>query len=72
MNNRDFFRTVHEWLKPYIERGEIIRVHAELYLPMILGQTTHFIRCWLIGRMALDLDEVAEPLVTAAWKALKG
>jgi AcrR family transcriptional regulator len=68
--NQEFFRAISEWLKPYLDRGEVIRVPASLYVPLVLGPTAHFCRHWLAQRMALDMDEVAETFAAAAWKSL--
>jgi AcrR family transcriptional regulator len=68
--NQEFFRAVHDWLRPFITAGEIILVPAVLYVPLILGPTTHFARHWLAHRMALDMSEVAETFATIAWKSL--
>jgi AcrR family transcriptional regulator len=69
--NREFFTVVHEWLRPFIENGEIIRLPAELYVPLILGPTTHIARHWLLHRLFFDLSEIAEPLAEAAWRSLR-
>jgi AcrR family transcriptional regulator len=69
--NQDFFRAVHEWLLPFVEKGEVIRVPSALYVPLVLGPTAHFARHWLAHRMALDFGEVADVFAGAAWKALK-
>lgn len=69
--NQEFFRAMHDWLRPYVERGEVIRVAPALYTPLILGPTTHFARHWLAHRLTLDMAEVAEVLAEAAWQALR-
>jgi AcrR family transcriptional regulator len=69
--NQEFFRAMHDWLRPYIERDEVIRVAPALYTPLILGPTTHFARHWLAHRLTLDMAEVAEVLAEAAWQALQ-
>jgi AcrR family transcriptional regulator len=68
--NQEFFRAIYGWLRPFIDRGEVVRVPPALYVPLILGPTAHFARHWLAHRMALDLNEVAETFATAAWKSL--
>jgi AcrR family transcriptional regulator len=69
--NQEFFRAIHDWLRPYIERGEVVRVTPALYTPLLLGPTTHFARHWLAHRLTLDLAEVAETLAEAAWQSLR-
>jgi AcrR family transcriptional regulator len=65
-----FFRAVHDWLQPFIERGEIVRVPASLYVPLILGPAASFSRHWLSNRLDLDMTEVTELLAEAAWKSV--
>jgi AcrR family transcriptional regulator len=65
-----YFRAVHEWLQPFIEKGEIIRVSPSLYVPLILGPAASFSRHWLSHRLDLDMTEVAEILAEAAWKSV--
>jgi AcrR family transcriptional regulator len=68
--NQEYFRAIYDWLRPFIDRGEVIRVPAALYVPLIVGPAAHFARHWLAQRMALDLQEVAETFAAAAWKSL--
>lgn len=69
--NREFFRAIHEWFQPYIERGEMIRVPDDLYVSLILGPTTHFARHWLAGRETVDLNQAADIFAAIAWKSLQ-
>jgi AcrR family transcriptional regulator len=69
--NQEFFRAIHAWLQPAIERGQVIRVPAALYLPLILGPTTHYARHWLAHRLAFDRDEILDVLTDAAWKSIR-
>jgi AcrR family transcriptional regulator len=65
-----FFRAVHEWLQPFIEKGEIIRVAPSLYVPLILGPAASFSRHWLSRRLDLDMTEVTDILAETAWKSV--
>ncbi len=67
---QSFFRAVHEWLQPFIEKGEIIRVPPSLYVPLILGPAASFSRHWLSHRLDLDITEVTDILAEAAWKSV--
>ena len=69
--NAEFFRVVHEWLRPFIDRGDVIRLRPALYAPLIVGPAAHVARHWLAHRLSVDLSEVAEVLAAAAWRALK-
>ncbi len=69
--NQEFFRAVHAWLLPYIEQGQVIRIPAALYVPVILGPTTHYARHWLAHRLGLDRAEVLEVLARSAWNSLR-
>jgi AcrR family transcriptional regulator len=69
--NQEFFRAIHAWLRPYVERGEVITAPAALYVPLILGPTAHFARHWLAHRLALDIDDVIGTLARAAWQSIR-
>lgn len=68
--NQELYRSVHAWLLPYIERGEIKRLPPALYVSLIIGSAAHLARHWLANRVSVDLLEVAEPLADAAWESL--
>lgn len=69
--NRAFFHALHDWLRPFIERGEIVAVPEDLYVSLILGPTTHFSRHWLAGRETIDPRKAADVFAAAAWNALR-
>ncbi|HWC91366.1 MAG TPA: TetR/AcrR family transcriptional regulator [Pirellulales bacterium] len=66
-----FYRMIYEWLQPFIQRGEIVRVPPALYGSLIFGPAAHFARHWLAHRVPLDMAEVADVLAAATWKSLK-
>lgn len=68
--NHDFFEAVHNWLRPFIDRGEILRLPAEMYASLVIGPASHCARHWLAGRLSIDLIEAAQPLADAAWRSL--
>lgn len=69
--NQEFFRAVHGWLVPFIERGEVVRLPAALYVPLLLGPAAHYARHWLAHRLTLDRAEVVTVLARAAWESLR-
>lgn len=58
-----------QWLHPFVERGEVVQMPDELYASLLFGAATHYARHWLVGRLTLDLDVVAEHLSEATWRA---
>lgn len=68
--NRDFFHSLYEWFRPFVERGEMIKAPEDLYVSLILGASTHFARHWLAGREKVDLPKAVEVFTAAACKAL--
>lgn len=69
--NLQFFRALHDWLKPFIESGEVVRVPPHLYAPLIFGPTSHYARHWLAERMPVDPAEATEVIASAVWRSLK-
>jgi len=66
-----FFQAVYEWLKPFIERGDLIALAPALYPPLVFGPVASFARHWLTHRMDVDRDLVADTLALAAWNSLR-
>jgi len=60
-----------DWLRPFAARGEIIPLPEELYASLLFGAATHYARHWLVGRLTLDLETVAESFSLATWRALR-
>ncbi len=58
------------WLKPYVDRGEVVSLPADLYSSLVFGASTHYVRHWLVGRLKLDLTSAAEHLAEATCRAL--
>jgi AcrR family transcriptional regulator len=69
--NREFFTVVHQWLRPFIDKDQVVRLPPALYVPLILGSASHVARHWLLHRLSFDLSEIAETLAEAAWKSLR-
>jgi AcrR family transcriptional regulator len=63
-------RDLAEWLRPFVERGEVVRLPDDLYDTVIYGPCSHFARHWLAGREKLELDQVARDLSEAIIRAL--
>jgi len=69
--NDEFARAVWSHLKPFVDRGELIRLPPELYFSLIIGPATHLSRNWLRGRIEHNLTAAADELAEAAWKSLR-
>jgi AcrR family transcriptional regulator len=51
-----------DWLRPFVERGEVIDMPPDLYDTVVFGPCSHFARHWLVGREELDFDDVVKHL----------
>lgn len=69
MNRRTRDELTH-WLKPFVDRGEIVSLPADLYSSLIFGASTHYARHWLTGRLKLELESAARHLAEATCRAL--
>ncbi len=68
--NRRTREDLANWLRPFALQNEIIQLPEELYASLIFGAATHYARHWLVGRLTLNLDFVAESLSQATWLSL--
>jgi AcrR family transcriptional regulator len=66
-----YFQAVYEWLRPFVERGEVIQAPAALYIPLLHGPASNFARHWLAHRLTLDMNPVIDLLADAAWNSLR-
>lgn len=66
-----FAETIWLRLKPFADRGELVKLPRELYFSQIIGPAAHLARGWLLGRIENDLLSAVEPLAEAAWKSLR-
>jgi AcrR family transcriptional regulator len=69
--NREFFHKIQDWLRPFVERREVIQAPFDLYVPLLLGATAHLCRHWLAGRITGKLPSFANDLANAAWRSLQ-
>lgn len=69
-NTRDRFKEVFAVLKPWFKSGELRRLPAELYAPLLIGPAQEYAREWLRGRVKLDPRKVIDELALAAWRSL--
>lgn len=67
-----FAGAVYAWLRPFIDRGEVVAIPPALTVPLILGPTSSFARQWLAHRLDLDTQSVVDTLAEAAWNSLRG
>lgn len=68
--NTTLVRQVLDLLHPYIDRGEIQRLPAEILLSLLLGPAQEFVRLWLSGRAGLTPQQARRLLADAAWKSV--
>lgn len=66
-----YVQAVWSHLQPFVERGEIISLPPNLYIPLIIGPTTHVCREWHRGRFDADLFSATETLIETAWRSLQ-
>jgi AcrR family transcriptional regulator len=59
-----------QWLRPFVERGEVSDLPEDLYTSVVHGSSSHFARHWLAGRQSLDLPSAVEHLASATWGGL--
>ena len=69
--SQHFAQTIWLRLKPFADRGQLVRMPQELYFSQIIGPAAHLARGWLLGRVDSDLLSAVEPLAEAAWKSLR-
>jgi AcrR family transcriptional regulator len=68
--NRRYRRELVEWLQPFIERGEVVRLPDDVYASVIYGPSSHFARHWLAGREDVALPEAVTHLAETVCRAL--
>jgi AcrR family transcriptional regulator len=68
--NKVFLKSVAAWFRPHIEEGVLRDLHPELYTAIIFGPCQEFARHWLMGRMRTSVQEAAEKIGEAVWRAL--
>jgi AcrR family transcriptional regulator len=68
--NLESLRGLANWLRPFVERGEVVRMPEDLYDTVVFGPCSHFARHWLAGREELNIDEVVDHLADSIIRAL--
>jgi hypothetical protein len=68
--NRNSQHGLAEWLKPFVERGEIVAMPDDLYDTVVFGPCSHFARHWLAGREELRIEDVVDHLTQSIIRAL--
>jgi len=59
-----------DWLRPFVEVGEVVRMPTDLYDTVVFGPCSHFARHWLAGREELRFEDVVEHLSTSIIRSL--
>ena len=62
---------VATWVLPFIERGEVTRMHRTLYHAIVMGPTLDYMAAWLRGRQEADPRQALKALSDAAWNAIR-
>jgi AcrR family transcriptional regulator len=70
--NRGFFPRVQEWIERHMRTGELRRLPADLWEPLLLGPSQEFARLWLAGRIHISLRRAERELAEATWNAVRG
>lgn len=71
-STQDFVRELLARLQTALSRGEIRKLPAPLYQPVVLGPSIEFCRQWLSDRSGgLSPAQVADSMAEAAWRAVR-
>lgn len=68
--NRNNYREVLGYFKPWLESGVLRQLPPELYPALIIGPAQEYCRAWLSGRAKTDPRSLIAPLAEAAWRAV--
>jgi hypothetical protein len=68
--NERFYRVADEWLTSQIEACLIRPMPGELFRMIVVGPSEAFVRRWFAGRLSTPLQDAAEELAEAAWRAV--
>jgi AcrR family transcriptional regulator len=68
--NRRFFGAVTRWLRPAVDRGELLSLSPELLSALWVGPSQELARHWLAGRTREPVADAADVLAEAAWRSL--
>ncbi len=69
--NKQFVQAIWAHLKPYVDRGEMVRLMPEFYFSLIVGPAAHLARSWLRGHIEYELVSALDEVAEAAWKSLQ-
>lgn len=69
--NKNFFKSLFNWLNPHIEQGHIRSLPPEIYSAILIGPSQDFARHWLTDRVRTDLKVARTMLADAAWNSLR-
>ncbi len=64
------FKALLALVKPWLESGQLRRLPAELYGPLLMGPSQDLARQWLDGRLRGDPYAFVPALSDAAWRCL--
>ena len=64
------FKALLALVKPWLEDGQLRRLPAELYGPLLMGPAQDLARQWLDGRLRGDPYQFVPALSDAAWRCL--
>jgi AcrR family transcriptional regulator len=69
--HRAYITSVFIWFAPYVANGEMRRLPADTYVPLISGPMQEYVRRWLSDQ-AGNPARVKGIFADAAWNAVKG
>lgn len=65
--NRRFYRTVQDWVRPRVVSGELRKLSSDLYYALWIGPSQELTRQWLAGRARTTPMDAVATLADAAW-----
>lgn len=69
--NGEMFQQFADWIAPFVDSGEVVRLPRDLYGALLIGPVQHYTRGRLAGRQRTDPKSAARLLAQAAWQALQ-
>ncbi|WP_441248877.1 TetR/AcrR family transcriptional regulator [Kitasatospora sp. McL0602] len=62
---------IADWMRPRIERGEIVPIPPALIEVLVMGPAAEAARRWLSCTYDIDLDQAAQVLPDSIWRSLR-
>lgn len=69
--NTSLLKDISERLHPFVEKGEIVDLPADVLIAVLIGPVQEFSRFWLAGRTKTTPSQAGKLLSEAAWNSLR-